>query len=108
MDETLEEVRANWGVAFYQDKLPDNIGRMRTLLETYSKIPPEEIDDHLYNIVRVTPVNPALLGAVLSLSLSSTSPKLLLTSVLLSSSAPKPGQYTSTPASGGGRGRTSA
>ncbi|KAF7556973.1 hypothetical protein G7Z17_g1044 [Cylindrodendrum hubeiense] len=39
-----------WKVTMFQEKLPDDIQPFRNLLETYSNIPPDEVDDHLYRI----------------------------------------------------------
>lgn len=41
---------AVWKASTYLEKLPDDIQPFREVLETYSKIPPEEVDDRLYKI----------------------------------------------------------
>jgi hypothetical protein len=46
---------AVWKANTYLEKLPDDIQPFREVLETYSKIPPEEVDDRLYKIVRIYP-----------------------------------------------------
>ncbi|KAF9888755.1 hypothetical protein FE257_008330 [Aspergillus nanangensis] len=42
--------RDEWKAKSYDEELPDNIGPFRELLENYSKIPPEEVDQHLRDI----------------------------------------------------------
>lgn len=41
-----------WKRFTYVDNLPEDIGLFRKLLEEYSNIPPEEIDDVLLRTVR--------------------------------------------------------
>ncbi len=54
MDVDLDVSRASplWKEHYYREELPDNIEPMRRLLETYSKVPPGDVDAHLRNIVR--------------------------------------------------------
>lgn len=51
-DQLPPEMAAAWKAQTYVEKLPEDIGPFRNLLETYSKIPSAEVDDHLYKIVR--------------------------------------------------------
>ncbi len=44
----------------YQENLPEDYSEFRKLLETYSKIPPEEVEDHIYKIVRALSKEDAL------------------------------------------------
>ncbi|KAK1767601.1 hypothetical protein QBC33DRAFT_569922 [Phialemonium atrogriseum] len=39
-----------WKANTFLEELPDDIRPFRDLLETYSKIPPDEVDNHLYKI----------------------------------------------------------
>ncbi|KAK5996710.1 Methyltransferase prhM [Cladobotryum mycophilum] len=41
---------SEWASTVYQQKLPEDISSFRHLLETWARIPPGEIDDHLYKI----------------------------------------------------------
>lgn len=49
---------AAWKANTYLEKLPDDIQPFRELLETYSKVPAEEVDDRLYKIVWIYPISP--------------------------------------------------
>lgn len=42
---------ALWQEYMYESKLPENIDAFRELLQDYAKLPPEEVDSHLYQIV---------------------------------------------------------
>ena len=42
-----------WKAKNYQEALPDDIGLFRALLEQYSNIPAERVDEHLYQIVSI-------------------------------------------------------
>lgn len=48
----MADIKALWKKQNFEDKVPEDLGAFRTLLETYSKIPPEEVDEHLLKIVR--------------------------------------------------------
>jgi len=45
------------GMRTYREELPSDISPMRQLLETYSGIPPEEVEALLYSIVRQPPLS---------------------------------------------------
>ncbi|KAL1844524.1 hypothetical protein VTK73DRAFT_2357 [Phialemonium thermophilum] len=40
-----------WKAQVYREELPEDVQPFRDLLQSYSKIPPEEVDDHLHRIV---------------------------------------------------------
>ena len=42
---------ALWQQYMYETKLPENIDAFRELLQDYAKLPPEEVDSHLCQIV---------------------------------------------------------
>lgn len=42
-----------WKAKNYTEDLPDDIGPFRELLENYSNIPPEKVDEHLHSIVGI-------------------------------------------------------
>lgn len=42
-----------WKARNYTEDLPDDIGLFRELLENYSNIPPEMVNEHLYFIVGI-------------------------------------------------------
>jgi hypothetical protein len=42
-----------WKAKNYTEGLPDDIGPFRELLENYSNIPPEKVDEHLYSIAGI-------------------------------------------------------
>lgn len=48
-----DEERQLWKKAFYLPKLPQNITVMRRILEEYSQIPANEVDDHILKIVSI-------------------------------------------------------
>lgn len=42
-----------WKARNYREDLPDDIGPFRELLQNYSNIPPEKVNEHLYYIVGI-------------------------------------------------------
>ncbi|PTB66649.1 hypothetical protein BBK36DRAFT_1117593 [Trichoderma citrinoviride] len=46
---SLDLVPENWKQLTYVDELPEDIGPFRKLLEDYSKVPPNKVDEHLLN-----------------------------------------------------------
>jgi hypothetical protein len=51
-DQKMAELPEKWKAFTYEEKLPDEYGDFRELVETYSSIPPDEVEAHLYAIVR--------------------------------------------------------
>ena len=50
---SLDLVPENWKQLTYVDELPEDIGPFRKLLEDYSKVPPNKVDEHLLNAVGI-------------------------------------------------------
>lgn len=54
MAEDASATRAlKWKARNYTVDLPDDIGTFRELLENYSNIPPEKVNEHLHSIVGI-------------------------------------------------------
>lgn len=54
MAEDASAARAlKWKARNYTEDLPDDIGPFRELLENYSNIPPEMVNEHLHSIVGI-------------------------------------------------------
>ncbi len=51
----LAAAKEQWKKFTYQDTLPANYSAFRKLLEEYSHIPSDEVETHLYKIVRPNP-----------------------------------------------------
>ena len=47
---------AIWQQTMYEKKVPENIDAFRELLQDYGKVPPEEVESHLTEIVSETMV----------------------------------------------------
>lgn len=52
---TAGDRAASWKKFMYSDTLPEDYSDFRRLLETYSKIPPEDVEAHIYRIVGSLP-----------------------------------------------------
>ncbi len=52
----LAAAKEQWKKFTYQDTLPANYSAFRKLLEEYSHIPSDEVETHLYKIVRPNPM----------------------------------------------------